>query len=151
MKALRKDHWLLQSKFSSQKKQGKPMSCAHLHMNRGKNPKCFVQLKINHYRPPDFSYFFSSQPLTFQSEINCFYRSPPTFKATSAGAHFHWDLTPTSSRANLRAPFLDGQPLLLWPSFPCNVYPYSRHIRKSENVSLNSGIIEEHSETIQQM
>lgn len=46
--------------FLHRKKQGKPTSWAHLHLNWGKNPKCFVQLKMNQYRPFDFSCFFQS-------------------------------------------------------------------------------------------
>lgn len=135
-KSLRKDHWLLPSQFSSQKNQGKPTLWVHLHLNWRKNTKCLFNSKLT---IADYLIFpvFCSQPLTCQTGIiNCFHGSPLTFKATSAGAHYHQDHTPASSRAKPKAPFLGRWALLHWHCFPHNIYPHSTHTRKNENVTL---------------
>lgn len=149
-KSLRKDHWLLQSQFSSQKNQGKPTLWAHLHLNWGKNTKCLFNSELT---TADYLIFpvFPSQPLTCQTGINCFHRSPLTFKAATPGAHFHQDLTSTSSRAKLKAPFMDRQLLYAALIFlPSQYLLISKTHQEKWKCDFSTGITDDHSKTIQQ-
>lgn len=135
-KSLRKDHWLLLVNFLPRKAKAKPSLWVYLHLNRTENTKCLFNTELTTADNLIFP-VFPSQPLTCQTGVNCFHGSPVTFKATSAGARFHQDLTPTSSRAKPKAPLLDRQALLLWRCFPHNASPpYSTHARKNKNVTL---------------